>query len=278
MLLAKITKQFNGNIECKDFLDNPTIQHTVLLLNGAPNEKEKEERVLIFNENCSKTILLFPPSMPLFGYTLIYKNLSQYLSDKYKVYMFTHFDTQDLLEDYVNQILSYNLNDVILMGYSFGGSIAFEIAHKLVQKNIRIKAIIFIDAYVAHKNRFKHLNADEDEYLTRIITDYLQKRSSQQMFRYNDSVTQALIKSYKQYHTLTKHINTTLKKLDVNIYQMQVDEPVKWIKDSRNEWSKLCRNYVVTNIVGDHSEILDVKNIKQNAETLISVLEEVELT
>jgi putative ABC transport system ATP-binding protein len=271
LLLGRISKQFNRSVDSKSFLDNPTIRNTLRLIEKDQGGDKKKDKVLIFNENCLKTICLFPPSMPSFGYTLIYKNLSQHLD--YKIYMFTHYKTEDLLADYTAYIISNKLEDVILMGYSFGGTIAFEMAHRLKELGVKVKAIVLIDAYVAHSNRFTHIHRDEDEYLESIIHDYLKKRDAQEMFRYNEDITDVLINDYKLYHSLTKNINTTHKKIDVDIYQIQTDRPVAWIADTRNEWQDLCSRYTVTKAVGEHSEILDVRNLKENAEVIRSVLE-----
>jgi len=190
--------------------------------------------------------------------------------------MFTHYETDDLLRDYVSYIVEHKLDNIILMGYSFGGTIAFEMAHRLKNLGIQIKAIIFIDAYVAHANRFKHIHKDENEYLENIIKDYLKKKNAQEMFRYNKDVTEALIADYKLYHRLTKHINTTLRKLEVDIYQMQTKKSVAWIKDTRNEWKKLCKTYTTFSAVGEHSEMLDPNNLKENAMILKTLLERME--
>jgi amino acid adenylation domain-containing protein len=101
---------------------------------------EEELPYSLINPGKERIIFCFPPFV---GYSLIYTALSNYLPD----YTLCCFHFQEKAE-YLRLMMSMQQGaPFILLGYSFGGNFAFEMAGKLEASGQEVSDIILIDSY-----------------------------------------------------------------------------------------------------------------------------------
>lgn len=71
----------------------------------------------------------------------------------------------------------------ILLGYSIGGNLAFEVAKKLIEKGYKVANIIMIDSYKKDQ-KIAELEEDVNKY----VEEKIKKLDKEEIFKYNDDL------------------------------------------------------------------------------------------
>ncbi len=135
--------------------------------------KKTDKKIIIpicSGNHSTKLILVHPIGGGLFGYAHVIKLLKTKMSiiglqDASMCGLLYYYNS---LEEQAREYIHYlnmlpDLNSIILLGHSYGGSLAFEIARQLKKTNIEVKYLIIIDAWaeppfnVDFKNNFKNI-------------------------------------------------------------------------------------------------------------------------
>ncbi|MFK3873862.1 amino acid adenylation domain-containing protein [Pseudoalteromonas rhizosphaerae] len=175
----------------KEFCDS--LNHVVLAAE-LQQLKTLEERgnndFYAFNSDNSLANLWLVPA--LHGGKLAYQHMAPYLKDKYNVKCLVSFgeelnslpktDMKSIVDDYISKIMKYENSEVInLLGFSFGGMVAFEVASKLESKGKLVNLIMFESDFMVSKN-LKKMNCTE------VIKHMLRAYSHKHYFELIDEV------------------------------------------------------------------------------------------
>ncbi len=145
-LAAEIYKTFKVEMTVPQLFNNPRIKDISAYIDGAGDTASSgydDGPYVVFNEDKPAKLFLFPPRV---AYGLDYKGLARQLTD-YSFYAFNYIE-EGCLGDYADLIEKIQPGGpYILIGYSSGGNLAFEVAGEMERRGCNVRAIIFLDAY-----------------------------------------------------------------------------------------------------------------------------------
>ncbi|MCP5108011.1 MAG: acyltransferase domain-containing protein, partial [bacterium] len=166
MLAAEIYKTFKVEMTVPQLFNKPRIKEISAYITGA-GPGYGDEPFVVFNEDKPVKLFLFPPRV---AYGLDYKGLALQLTD-YSFYAFNYIDGGGV-GDYVDLIEKIQPGGpYILLGYSAGGNLAFEVAGEIERRGCNVRALILLDVYA---NREAAGIADlkmQEKYLNYIKTN-----------------------------------------------------------------------------------------------------------
>lgn len=144
--ISKIEEQYQTQLSMKEFFKNPTVRGVVDDLIAHRNENVTyhalDEPYIVFNPAKEKKLFCFPPGR---AFGLAYSGLACYL-DSYSLYGFNFIENADRIQEYVKIITQAQIDEpVILVGYSAGGYLAFEVAKELLKNGRAVSDLILLD-------------------------------------------------------------------------------------------------------------------------------------
>jgi thioesterase domain-containing protein/acyl carrier protein len=228
---------------------------------------EEELPYSLIHPGKEQIIFCFPPFM---GYSLIYTALSNYLPD-YTLCCF-HFQEKG---EYLRLMMDMQQGaPFILMGYSFGGNFAFEVARELEAAGQEVSDIILIDSY-------KRWEAEEktDEELESAVAD-LMKGMDLSIFGENAAYLEIIKeKTSGKMLRYSKYMNGKIDKGRVNarIHLVRCEDSPGEVPDnaiiSRNWEASTSNRFIVYQGKGTHADMLEKGSLTYNAEFLRSILQ-----
>jgi acyl transferase domain-containing protein/NADP-dependent 3-hydroxy acid dehydrogenase YdfG/thioesterase domain-containing protein/acyl carrier protein len=265
----------NINIDLNDFYECPNIRQLAAKIdNKIINEfYKKVNQVFIKIGNGQKKIFAFPPAVGI-GY-LAYSELSKYLSN-YSVFAFNFIIDINRIETYSSIIADIaKAEDVVFIGYSAGGALAFEVAKNMQKKyGLIVDKIIVLDTYIYRKRYAR----DKDS--RKILTEFFEKVKT----NYGETVLQRISSQMARYYFYVN--NLVLKgSISANIYLIKAtdreeeeEENFKFLKKFEKEheyieWNELTQNkYWEYNGFGSHAEMLSDINLTENVKIIKEIL------
>jgi amino acid adenylation domain-containing protein/FkbH-like protein/FkbM family methyltransferase len=159
-LVDTIEKHYQFNITLDMLANNATVNKLYQLVNKTPNEAIKAELVLLKSGTLGPIILLHPTNGALFQY----QHLLAKLAPEYAIYGIKNevhlmklesvLSIKELATHYCHLIKNLT-GSPILLGWSYGGALAFEMAHQLEQQGLGVKAVVMIDSWAKYDDRLK---------------------------------------------------------------------------------------------------------------------------
>lgn len=156
-LIYEINRVFNIVLNMSDVLKNRSIRAIAKLIEGK-RKYVTEYAVSCLNKlsrgTSDSTIVFFPPGD---GLSICYTNILKYLPG-YNIYAFNDpaygvssqcfLTLEQMSQFYVDALLDRNFSaPVHLIGWSFGGALAFEVAKRLAALGCQNGAVIMLDSY-----------------------------------------------------------------------------------------------------------------------------------
>ena len=136
----KINKEFGLDLPMSTLLKNPTIREMADYLSAiskAPDWND-EAPVMLLNQKKAKIFLLLPIS----GHGMVFRTPAGFI-DSHSVYSFDFIESEDRIARYVKTMVQIQPEgDYRLLGYSVGGSLAFEVAQELERQGYQVSDLI----------------------------------------------------------------------------------------------------------------------------------------
>jgi amino acid adenylation domain-containing protein len=150
-MISQIKKRFHVEVKLSYIFNHPRIQDISRFIteqekNPLP-QTPQEEIVVTLNqvEGHHKKLFCFPPQV---GYGIGYKGLAALL-EGYSIYAFNFIQDDNRLKRFVQSIIRIDKNGpYVLLGYSAGGYLAFEVAKELEKNGYPVSDVILIDSFV----------------------------------------------------------------------------------------------------------------------------------
>ncbi|MCT4618559.1 MAG: amino acid adenylation domain-containing protein, partial [Marinisporobacter sp.] len=274
-LEASIYKEFGIEVPLERIFNTPRIGELVEYITNVQKYTKNmfiKQPLILLNEKKRKNIFAFPP---LLGYAVCYSYIAK-LIDDYSFYAFDFIEDDRKIEIYVNIIQKMQKEGpYVLLGYSAGGNLAFEVAKELTERGCEVSDIIMVDSYRMFKKHEETKEKDNRELSQQMITTYLKgfEDYKEGVMDMNPIINRIIgrVDSYNKY--LNALINKG--KMKTNIYLIKSTEG--GIIDDKEMWKWVTEERVkIYQGAGTHIEMLtSLKHRDYNAAIINDILVEI---
>ncbi len=255
-ILSHMDNEFGCKLKIKDILTVETIEDTINIITDstAPHQTPKD---LVCLQTGSSTLppifMIHPGNGCLFQYQRFIKHLdtprtvygiaNQIYSDDYMLYA----SIEDIAQAYIKMIVTAQKEGpYTLAGWSFGGSVAFEMTRQLEQKNKSVDQLILIDSWAKHDPDLMN-PAYFNQMYGRHFVEFSHEKRSLLIHRLHDGMK--LLINYKP--GIVKSVTILFKSLQISEEYRVVDEP-------DNHWkSHVANDLKIVYSQGDHQTIIE---------------------
>lgn len=273
ILVAKIYEEFNIEVPFNIIYQIPTIKDIAKCISKAEVFNQYKifsagQVVKKLNELSNGNIFLFPPTL---GYGIVYSEFSKYIQN-YTAYSFDFIEDNNRITEYVKQITNIQKEGkFVLIGYSAGGNLAFEIAKELENSGYNVGDLILLDSDL--KNEKTKVTSKDfkvfDEvienvrinlnipYIVKHISQKVQSKLENYIPYWNDLVNKGKINANIHFISCSNE--------NKDEYEIRLNEADKW-KDLTNKKFKIYQGY------GEHGEMVNGDYSKLNAQLIINIL------
>ncbi|NOQ25383.1 MAG: amino acid adenylation domain-containing protein [Bacteroidales bacterium] len=261
-LVSQIKNVIETNLTVLDVFHEPTIKAISHRIKNKVVETSINNTPYIrYNRNSKRNVFCFPP---IAGLGLWCSALAPYMQD-FTIISFNFVNKENLVEYYTNIIATdFPSSDIVLMGYSMGGNLAYEVAKELELRNINVSDVIIIDCFKNTKERKEYINS-------------LPKSNYEEMGIFN------VLKVNKMDHLKEKLLSNVLeydnyhcKKLASDFIEANIHYIYTNLSDNKNWRPSTKRQFIEYKGVGVHLEMWTAPNLKANAELLNKILINIE--
>ena len=306
-LWNSIKIEFNIEITITKLLINPTINGVANLIDNLINNKNNKNNnndnnnnnninqclvplQPITDETTKKPLFCFPVA---FGYSLGYLQFSQLLGKDQPFYAFdSNLNMPNSIEEtatfYIKQIKTIQPHGPYhLVGWSFGGLIAYEVAHQLIELNENVKSIILIDTWATISNRpyadvdiniislkllnsmraFNNLPSVDFDKKSQLIDELTNTLNS---LNFNINISESLEIYIRNISMANKYTMKPLPLQPINVLLIRAQDEIEH-DDYFDQWKSLLNNVLSNTITtpGNHQNIL-LKPYVHNVTTIVS--------
>jgi acyl transferase domain-containing protein/thioesterase domain-containing protein/acyl carrier protein len=287
IVMFKISNILEVKFPLAEFLKKPTIKSLALLLEDklggkwqqnqvskvSRREQEKKIKdqlesyikgpVRLLNQLKTKKLFCFPSAIPI---GLGYWYLSSIITD-YSFFSFGFIEDVERLEKYADIITNLQKEgSYILLTYSAGGILTFEVARALQDRGFEVSSIILIDSFFTGNGTIAE-NREENSIPYEEIEKYLKNLGV-------DFLKDKVIEKTKKYAEYWKN-PITLEVVNANVHLILSEE-------NRETEKSRCWNKFTTKVpfiyqgFGDHSSMFNPVIIEKNAEIIRKILKNIE--
>ena len=266
-IAAKVEEECNAKISLHVFLQAPTIAGMAACIKDEKGKKEAEKLCCHINPEKKCKYFLFPDISGIGTIMQGIVDLDENTGAKYYD-ISTKMSLQELIQYYTEDIIQTNREEnIILIGYSLGGNLCYEIAKCLESKHIQIQKVILLDSYYIDRESSKKNGLAYQKYADQIMernrvldkTHILEKQSEKMFHLIRDFYTEG-----------------TLKETNVYYIESQSDDEFAAVLRKDNEgWSRVSERRIrYYKGVGKHSDMLKVPNLDKNRRVVERILQE----
>ncbi|MBV2155597.1 non-ribosomal peptide synthetase/type I polyketide synthase [Kitasatospora sp. SUK 42] len=222
------------------------------------------EPYLWFNARAphDRTVFCFPPAG---GHGLVYRQLAAHLPEQ-RIAAFNYLTGEDKTARYADLVEALHpAGPYVLLGYSLGGNLAFEVAKELERRGRTVSSVLLVDAYravVAYELGEEHLAVFERE-----LHEHLHRHTGSRIVA-RETLEQA--RDYLEFCSRTPNTGTVKARLDVVCERERLSvhaggEDGSWHGASTTGTAVYAGH-------GDHAEMLDGEFAERNAELAGAIL------
>ncbi|MCY8026759.1 amino acid adenylation domain-containing protein [Bacillus sonorensis] len=242
-----------------DFLfENPTIAQLAETLYSKQLKAADKQPVIKLNQPGGHHLFCFPP---ISGFGMYFKDLALQLNLKAAVYGFHFIEDDSRIEQYVNCIIDRQPEGpYVLLGYSAGGNLAFEVVQAMERRGLEVSDLIIIDAYPKQQPLPVDTESDESAvYLPEAVREtVIQKKRCYQEY-WAQLINEGGIKANIHFIEAGIHAENTRHK-----------ELQKWKGAAE-------RGYTEYTGYGAHKDMLEGAYAEKNAAIILGILDEITL-
>ncbi|QUI24145.1 non-ribosomal peptide synthase/polyketide synthase [Vallitalea pronyensis] len=274
-IISSIYRHFKVDIPLMEIFKTPTIKAIGKLITHLERDAilKNDNNCILLNEKRNKTIFAFPP---IIGSAIAFKHLAKYM-DSHSLYSFDYIEDEDKIKQYADFIMSISDEEpYVLMGYSAGGNVAFEVAKELEKRHKKVSDILMIDAYRRHQVDAKEeITAFKKEELEQAFLHFIQgdeghEEAAATMDFFVSKAMDQTQKYMAYFQTMTNEGT-----IHANIYMLKSNESI--VEDPERYWEKVTTGVVkVVEGIGNHEHMLsDSTYVKHNGKLIRAILEEI---
>ncbi|WIW30337.1 non-ribosomal peptide synthetase [Bacillus inaquosorum] len=240
-----------------DFLfEHPTIAQLAEKLYSKQLTAADEQHVIKLNHHGAQNLFCFPP---ISGFGIYFKELALLLNDKAAVYGFHFIEHDNRLEQYVNCMTDIQPDGpYVLLGYSAGGNLAFEVAQAMERRGLEVSDFIIVDAYLKEQPLSMDTRNDESAaYLPEAVREKVMKKKR----NYQEYWAQLLNKG---------HIKANIHIIEAGIQTETSGHTglMKWKGAAYGNYSEYTG-------FGAHKDMLEGAYAEKNADIILDILDKI---
>ena len=275
-LLSKISETFNTKLFIAEILNNSTVKMIAKRLESSAQRLSENvlgsSEAILLNNKAPKNIFAYPP---LGGYALAFKNMAGHI-DSHSLYGLNFIEEEDRIEKYVELITGIQKEGpYILLGYSAGGNLAFEVARGLISRGGIVSDLIIIDSY--RKTKISMRTDEEIRLDVNEMLAHIQRNREYSELLKDEFLKESLARKIKVYMGyMNRLVNEAT--INANIHFIRSSSNVKetWKEeaDKYGEWSNstsmLFKEYQG---FGSHDQMLDPRYLNDNVKIIKNIFE-----
>ncbi len=257
-MVAAIREQFGIEVPVMQVFSHPTVEELSSYIRG-DYRGVMESEVVGLNREQGPVVFCMPPGV---GYGIIYKELAALFSGV-KFYGFNFIESDDRIDRYVEQITRIQPGGpYILLGWSAGGNLAFEVAKGLELVGDRVSKVILLDA---HRLRPEEKPDDFEAFYSNI-----EKRLEEMdLVEMREQVLQKT-KSYLEYWRGLE--SGGVVEAELHVLRARIEQETT---SDLNDWgSGTSSAFKLHEASGLHKDMLVTPHMEENAEIIKKILEE----
>ncbi|MDQ2088202.1 thioesterase domain-containing protein, partial [Herbivorax sp. ANBcel31] len=277
LAISKINKVMGIEAPLNVIFERSTIKEmSEFISNYKVLEKTKgnqfiSNNVILFKDKKDNNIFAFPP---IVTNGVVYRHLANQLN-KHALYALNFIEEENKIQKYIEILKSINPNKpFLLLGYSAGGNIAFEVAKELQAQGNEIKNIILMDTYKMTgernplRNEIKSQNAE-------LLIKQLEEQHERKQYNGNIYTSKALkekIEKYKEYISNLNNLGNVKANISL-IKSADITDTTKEFETLKEEWEySTTKKFQVYRGYGAHSEMLKECYVEKNAQIIKDIL------
>lgn len=240
-----------------DFLfEHPTIAQLAEKLYSKQLTAADEQHVIKLNHHGAQNLFCFPP---ISGFGIYFKELALLLNDKAAVYGFHFIEHDNRIEQYVNCMTDIQPDGpYVLLGYSAGGNLAFEVAQAVERRGLEVSDFIIVDAYLKEQPLSMDTGNDESAaYLPEAVREKVMKKKR----NYQEYWAQLLNKG---------HIKANIHFIEAGVQTETSGHTglMKWKGAAYGNYSEYTG-------FGAHKDMLEGAYAEKNADIILDILDKI---
>jgi thioesterase domain-containing protein/acyl carrier protein len=259
MLVSAIYREFGVQIPLKAIFEYPTIRGMIQYMIKA--NFDSEYNVLLLNGRKDKNIFLFPAG-GAFG--LMYMEMVEEIGN-FSCYAFDFIESDNRIKEYARIISEIQkIGPYILLGYSAGGNLAFEVAKELNDMGLEVSDLVLLDA--VRRTEIIEINdkdiSEEITRLTKNIIDGLKIKKIDIDYELMKQMALKKIEAYCKYRY--NMVNRGVINTNIHLIYADIEhENSKLTEKKRNAWSECTtKSFTTYKGFGEHSKMLrDKQNV-----------------
>ncbi|MEC0210153.1 amino acid adenylation domain-containing protein [Paenibacillus ehimensis] len=268
-LTEKVNTVMGAALSLRAVLAAPTIEEMAGLLSSGLLQADGDGPMKL-NERGRMNVFCFPPSA---GYGIVYAEMARMLEEQYVVYAFDFIegwrDYEEMLNRYVDAIVSVQREaPYVLLGYSLGGSLAFEVAKTMERRGYAVSDILLIDA--DRRDRTEKKLSDEE--LERGVDDMLRIVAERDAsFLANQADREKARTKILAYATYSVQL------VNEGVVQANLHAFVAEMKNARAaDWKEATTEQALDyDLIGGHLDIFEPAHIEHNVHLIRLVLQDI---
>lgn len=281
MTSLRIQKEFKADISLFDLFKAGTIHEQARLIEAEKKKggRLKDKNIALLNQKKAGNLFCFPP---VGGYGLYFLPFAHVVS-LVSVYGFNFIEHENRLQEYTSQIIKRQARGpYVLMGYSAGGNLAFELAKDMERLGFEVKGLILVDS-IKKRAQINRSSTERNQVIERLYNDIILKNFEQ--FIPNEEIKMFVLeKAKKNLLYMDQLVNEGIISADIHLIRRGSEESSADLsyllgEDSVSDtelWKKSTRGrFFQHQGYGSHFDMMQGDHVQGNAgiiEKIISAI------
>ncbi|WP_051250928.1 non-ribosomal peptide synthetase [Paenibacillus harenae] len=269
MLTVKVYERLRVELPFLAVFQQPTIAELAGFIARRRIQRSEEQPITLLNGPAERHLFCFPP---IAGYGFVYQKLGALLEEAgIAVYGFDFIHEDDQIEQYVKYIRGVQPEGpYLLLGYSAGGNLAFNVARMLEAEGSSVSDLIMLDAE-PKKKAIKQTARQTEEKVGEIID---QEAAGTQYGAYlqNGMIRDTIYRHIVAYMSFLNKLDNK-GKLAADIHFIESEGKELSLLQRQLDWSKhTTGRHLKYKGAGTHEDMLEPAYITANAELIRQLL------
>lgn len=272
-MVSRIQERFGVEIPLASAFSAPTIRElAATLLDAAAFGVQEVDQILVPLGTARKRspVFAFPPAT---GDVLSYVQLADRL-DEFRLHAFQFIPAETRVCDYADHIQSVDPDGpYLLLGYSYGGNLAFHVAQEMERRGAGVRAIVMVDS----SRRMSRISYPEGE-AERVAEAFMAHENLREYFD-NVLLREKVYRQIQAYYRYSGQVVET-GRVDADLHVILSENAITEHRDEHGrpvadtyKWKELTTGaFEIHSGFGGHNEMLYEPALERNADVIQSIL------
>lgn len=272
-LCAQILKEFGQDVPVGALFEAPTIAALAGFLQNeadgtadAGRGARHPREMTTFNPEAQQSLFVFPPVL---GYGILFHDLAKQLPE-YRLHAFDFIEAEDRIRQYADIIMELQPEGTLtLLGYSAGGSLAFEAAKALEARGRSVARVIMVDAY--RKTGVSDLEGRTVEHDVKVLMEANKDNPYLQV----EAIRQGFLRKMNAYYTYYVELMLSGRiAAEIHLIQAQNEGSEPSLPAWLSAWEEATTSsFLMHQGYGKHDEMLQGHPVSFNAAIIGQILQ-----